>query len=76
MNRIPYVIDNIAVKLADVLNKANRKTQDSFLCVRCGFSGLADHIAAGNISRRAEVNRPNVSTAQTTVQRQGQSPCL
>ena len=30
----------------------------------------------GNISSRAVVNRPNVSTAQTTVQRQGQSPRL
>lgn len=58
------------------VDKANRKTQDSFLCVRCGFSGLADHIASVNISRRAEVNRPNVSTAQTAVQRQGQSPRL
>lgn len=59
------------------IDKANRKTQSEFSCVSCGFSGLADHIAAGNISSRAAVNRPNVSTAQTTVlQRQGQSPCL
>lgn len=58
------------------VDKANRKTQSSFLCVQCGFSGLADHIAAGNISRRATVSPPNVSTAQTTVQRQGQSPRL
>ena len=58
------------------VDNANRKTQATFLCVRCGFSGLADHIASVNIRRRAEVNRPNVSTAQTTVQRQGQSPRL
>jgi len=56
------------------VDKANRKTQASFLCVCCGFSGLADHIASVNISRRAAVNRPNVSDAQTIVQRQGQSP--
>ena len=56
--------------------KANRKSQANFLCVSCNFSGLADHIAARNISRRAVVNLPYVSTAQTTVQRQGQSPCL
>lgn len=43
------------------IDKANRKTQDKFLCVVCGFSGLADHIAAVNISRRAEVRLPNVS---------------
>ena len=43
------------------IDKANRKTQDKFLCVSCGFSGLADHIAAINISRRAVLSRPNVS---------------
>lgn len=58
------------------VDKANRKTQDSFLCVNCGHAGLADHIAAINIGGRANVNSPNVSTAQTTVRRQGQSPCL
>lgn len=60
--------------------KANRKSQAAFLCVACGFSGLADHVAARNISSRAVVNRPNVSAAPrvnvSTVQGQGQSPCL
>ena len=45
------------------IDKANRRTQDSFLCVSCGFAGRADHIAAVNISRRAAVNRPYVSDA-------------
>lgn len=58
------------------IDKANRKSQAKFLCVSCGFSGLADHIAAGNISRRAALNRPYVSDAQTIVQRQGQNPRL
>jgi len=60
------------------IDKANRKTQDSFLCVNCGHAGLADHIAAGNISRRAAVNPPNVSTVDINFypQRQGQSPRL
>jgi putative transposase len=58
------------------IEKANRKTQSRFCCVSCGFSGLADHIAAVNIRGRAVVNRPNVSDAQTIVQRQGQSPRL
>ena len=44
------------------VDKANRKTQDKFLCMDCGYSGLADHIAAVNISRRAVLSRPNVST--------------
>lgn len=41
--------------------KANRRTQSKFLCVVCGFSGLADYIAAVNISGRAVLNQPNVS---------------
>lgn len=58
------------------IDKANRKSQAVFLCIVCGHSGLADHIAARNIAGRANVNWPNVSDAQTTVQRQGQSPRL
>jgi IS605 OrfB family transposase len=48
--------------------KANRKSQDSFLCQRCGFALNADINAAINISRkapkelyRAAVNRPMAS---------------
>lgn len=44
------------------VDKANRKTQDKFLCVDCGFSGLADHIAAMNIRSRAIVNLPYIPT--------------
>jgi IS605 OrfB family transposase len=44
------------------MEKANRRTQDKFLCVDCGHSGLADHIAAVNIGRRAAVSLPNIST--------------
>lgn len=43
------------------VDKANRKNQSQFLCVVCGFAGLADHIAAGNIAGRAALSRPNVS---------------
>lgn len=43
------------------IDKANRRTQDKFLCMDCGFSGLADHIAAINIGRRALLSVPNVS---------------
>jgi putative transposase len=40
--------------------KGNRKSQESFLCQRCGFAANADFNAARNISRkeRAAVNRP------------------
>ncbi|MCC6170031.1 MAG: transposase [Caldilineaceae bacterium] len=44
------------------VDKANRRTQDKFLCVDCGHSGLADYIASVNISRRAVVSLPNIST--------------
>ncbi|MGB9618920.1 MAG: RNA-guided endonuclease InsQ/TnpB family protein [Armatimonadota bacterium] len=47
--------------------KENRKTQASFVCTSCGFAGLADVIAAGNISRRAAVNRPHCSEADASV---------
>jgi IS605 OrfB family transposase len=57
------------------IDKANRPTQSKFSCVRCGFAGLADHIAAENI-RRAAVNLPNVSTplrvSESIAVRQGQ----
>ena len=45
------------------IDKANRRTQSQFLCVSCGFAGLADHIAARNIAFRAGLNvsQPNVS---------------
>lgn len=39
--------------------KDNRKTQDQFLCVACGFAANADVNAAVNISRAA-VNQPIV----------------
>ena len=45
--------------------KANRKTQSSFVCMSCGFAGLADKIAAENIRvlGRAAVNPPHCSDA-------------
>jgi IS605 OrfB family transposase len=47
--------------------KENRKTQASFVCTLCGFAGPADVIAAGNIARRAAVNRPDCSEADSSV---------
>lgn len=47
--------------ICSTISKSNRKTQATFRCIRCGFSGLADTIAAENI-RRAAVNQPNVAT--------------
>jgi IS605 OrfB family transposase len=43
------------------VDKANRPSQSRFSCVVCGFAGLADHIAAINIGRRAAVNPPIVT---------------
>lgn len=47
--------------------KGNRKTQASFVCTSCGFAGPADVIAAGNIARRAAVNRPYCSETDASV---------
>lgn len=44
------------------IDKRNRTSQSLFSCVSCGFSGPADTIAAGNISRRAAVNQPYISS--------------
>ncbi len=41
------------------VDKRNRSSQSTFACVVCGYSGLADHVAAVNVSRRAVVNQPN-----------------
>jgi len=43
------------------ISKANRVSQSKFSCGVCGFAGLADHLAAINIGRRAEVNPPIVA---------------
>jgi IS605 OrfB family transposase len=40
------------------IDKRNRKTQEKFLCTRCGYASHADVNAAVNISRRAAVNPP------------------
>lgn len=42
------------------IDKRNRSNQATFSCVSCDFSGVADHVAAINIGRRAIVNWPNV----------------
>ncbi|MFH1260302.1 MAG: transposase [Candidatus Micrarchaeota archaeon] len=40
------------------IDKRNRKSQFNFSCITCGFSSIADYIAAINIGRRAAVNLP------------------
>lgn len=35
-----------------LIDKRNRKTRNDFQCVRCGFAGLADHVAGINIRTR------------------------
>ena len=44
------------------IDKRNRPSQSVFSCIQCGHAGLADYIAAGNISRRAFASAPNVAT--------------
>lgn len=43
------------------IDKANRPNQATFSCVKCDFSGHADHVAAVNI-RGVAVGQPNIST--------------
>jgi len=45
------------------VSKSNRKSQSLFSCVSCGFSSLADTVAAGIIASRATVNWPDFSPA-------------
>jgi len=45
------------------IDKANRPSQSKFSCVSCGYSGLADHIAAMNIRSRAAVDQPSIPDA-------------
>jgi putative transposase len=40
------------------VDKRNRKSQSEFQCISCGFGGIADIIAAGNIARRAADSQP------------------
>lgn len=47
--------------ICSCVDKQNRSTQSKFSCVRCGFSGHADTIAAVNIGRRAVVNQPDAA---------------
>lgn len=49
------------------VDKRNRKTQSSFLCVSCGLAGLADHFAAVEIGRRGAVSHPYISIASAIV---------
>ena len=39
----------------------NRRTRDDFQCVRCGFAGPDDHVAAVNIAAKGHVNGPIVT---------------
>lgn len=48
------------------VDKRNRPNQSTFLCVSCGHAANADTNAAINIGRRAAVNRPDCSTADTS----------
>jgi putative transposase len=44
------------------IDKRNRKTQESFSCIKCGYVAHADYNASRNISARASVNKPYAVT--------------
>ena len=61
------------------IDQSNRKSQDTFLCGRCGFAAHADHNAAINISvvGRGIVNRPDESVTDVDFyQLSGSSPSV
>lgn len=45
------------------VDKHNRPNQSTFCCIACGYSGLADYIAARIIAGRAGVSQPHVSAS-------------
>ena len=58
------------------IDKANRPSQSQFSCMVCGFAGLADHIAAVNIGRRAAVNPPIVARDEAVLADLRSSACM
>jgi IS605 OrfB family transposase len=44
-----------------LIDKKNRRSQESFVCVSCGFAGHADTVAAGVIAGRAVADPPIVA---------------
>lgn len=55
------------------VSKSNRKSQSLFSCQQCGFASNADLVGATNISRKASVNVPIVSSGGAG---QGQAVCF
>ena len=47
------------------VDKKNRKTQETFSCIVCGYIAMADYVAARNIAK-VVVNRPEFSTRRKT----------
>lgn len=45
-----------------LVDKRNRPTQATFLCIGCGFAGHADAVAAGIIARRAAGDQPDAAS--------------
>lgn len=48
------------------VDKRNRRTQETFLCIGCGYFAPADANAARNIAGRAAVNQPYIPTTVAT----------
>lgn len=68
LHGIPFVLvdprnTSKACNVCGCIDKANRPSQATFLCVSCGHSANADTNAALNIRGRATVNWPHVSTS-------------
>lgn len=58
------------------IDKNNRKTQAEFKCIKCGFCGHADTVAAINISRRAAGNQPYAPSEEDVQATSDSGNCL
>jgi transposase len=56
--------------------KGNRKSQDKFLCLKCGFELNADFNAAINIGARADSSEGLLCRSKGSPNDQAQAPCL
>jgi putative transposase len=57
-------------------DKGNRKSQDKFLCLKCGFELNADFNAAINIGARADSSDGLLCRSKGSPHDQAQAPCL
>jgi IS605 OrfB family transposase len=69
---VPVILVNprktsITCPICGWVDKANRVTQELFICTRCNYGGLADAVAARNIASWAAGDQPNESRKEVQI---------